>query len=51
MCEVADTLGDVVKTLSIKYQVIRDGAMFIHDMNERRYVNVKNKNQTKSIRS
>lgn len=36
MCEVADTLGDVVKMLSKKYQVIRDGAMFILDMNEGR---------------
>lgn len=36
MCEVADTLGDVVKTLSKKHQVIRDGAMFILDMNEGR---------------
>lgn len=35
MCEVADTLGDVVKRY-LKYQVIRDGAMFILDMNEGR---------------
>ena len=36
MCEVTDTLGDVVKMLPKKYRVIRNGAMFILDMNEGR---------------